>query len=64
MIIWLLNEVRQKKRDVFTCEKHENGRAGDVARSSAPTADDSSPKGNKVKEEGHDEESDHGASHI
>ena len=49
---------------ILTGEQHENGRAGDVAGSSTPTADDARPEGDEVEEEGDDEERNHGASHI
>ncbi len=52
------------KKRKLTGKKHEDCGTGNVARSAAPAADDARPKGHKVKEKGHDEESNHGAAHI
>ena len=51
-------------QQVLTCEQHEDGSACNVTSTATPATNDARPESHKVKEEGHDEEGDHGSTHI
>ena len=50
--------------ETLTGEEHEGGRGREVGRGRPPASDDSGREGHEHEEEGHDEERDHGASHV
>ena len=48
----------------LTSEEHQGGRGREVGRRRPPASDDPGREGHEHEEEGHDEERDHGATHV
>lgn len=49
---------------ILTSNKHQYSGSSDVSRASFPAADDAGPECHKQREEGYDEQSDGGTSHV
>lgn len=49
---------------ILTSNEHQYSGSSDVSRASFPAADDAGPECHKQREEGYDEQSDGGTSHV
>lgn len=52
------------KNYILTCDEHQYGSGGDVARAPFPAADHPRPEGNEQREECHHEHSHRGSGHV